>query len=291
MIGALVAATPAERRLLGGGRFKGPTPYVLAIMTFVMVIIATAGLALANAAGLAATGTEQRYSVQIVGGADRQPQAAEALGRIEGISAVRPVDPKAMRAMLERWLGPEGAGDDLPLPALIDVDLAPRASLDDVAKRIEGAISGAQFIAHREALAPLTAALRSLGLLAIGLVVLIAMATAAAVILATRGELVAHRATIEVMHGIGATDDQIARLFQRRIALDSLVGGTAGAVLAGVVLLVVAGAIQGWAEGFGGAVVIGAIDIAILALLPLLVAILATFVARYAVLRSLGERL
>jgi len=291
MIGALVAATPAERRLLGGGRFKGPTPYVLAIMTFVMVIIATAGLALANAAGLAATGTEQRYSVQIVGGSDRQPQAVDSLRSIDGIATIRPVDPKAMRAMLERWLGPEGASDDLPLPALIDVDLADGANPDTVRQQIERTIPGAQFVAHREALAPLTAALRSLGLLAICLVALIALATAAAVILATRGELVAHRSTIEVMHGVGATDDQIARLFQRRIALDSLAGGTAGAVLAGLVLLVVAGAIQGWAEGFGGAVVLGPFDIALLALLPLLVAVLATFVARYAVLRSLGGRL
>ena len=291
MIGALVAATPAERRLLGGGRFKGPAPYVIAIMTFVMVIIATAGLALANAAGLAATGAEQRYSVQIVGGADRQLQAVAALGSIDGIAAVRPVDPKTMRAMLERWLGPDGASEDLPLPALIDVDLASGASPNVIRQQVERVIPDAQFVAHREALAPLTAALRSLGLLAISLVALIALATAAAVILATRGELVAHRATIDIMHGTGATDDQIARLFQRRIALDSLAGGTVGAVLAGLVLLIVAGAIQGWAAGFGGAVVLGPSDIAILALLPILVAVLATFVARHAVLRSLGERL
>lgn len=291
MIGALVAATPAERRLLGAGRFKGPAPYVIAIMTFVMMIIATAGLALANAANLAATGTEQRYSVQVVGGSDRQAGAAAALRAIDGIAAVRPVDPKEMRAMLERWLGPQGASEDLPLPALIDVDLAAGAAPVEVRQQIARAVPGAQFVAHREALAPLTAALRSLGLLATCLVALIALATAAAVILATRGELVAHRATIEVMHGIGATDDQIARLFQRRIALDALAGGTAGAVLAGLVLLVVAGAIQGWAEGFGGAVILGPSDIGLLALLPILIAVLATFVARHAVLRSLGERL
>ena len=39
-----------------------------------------------------------------------------------------------------------------------------------------------------------------------GLVLLIAVATAAAVVLAARGALDNHRATIEVMHGIGATD-------------------------------------------------------------------------------------
>ena len=133
-----------------------------------------------------------------------------------------------MRATLERWLGPEGAAADLPLPALVDVDLAPQASPQSVERAVERAVAGAQFIAHREALAPLTAALRSLGLLAVLLVLLIAAATAAAVVLATRGALDAQRATIDVMHGIGATDEQVARLFQRRIALDALAGGTVG---------------------------------------------------------------
>ena len=34
-----VAASPAERRLLPGGRLQGPTPYVIAIMMFVMVVM------------------------------------------------------------------------------------------------------------------------------------------------------------------------------------------------------------------------------------------------------------
>ena len=40
--------------------------------------------------------------------------------------------------------------------------------------------------------------------------------------LAARGALDTNRSTIDVMHGIGATDDQIARLFQRRLALGQL---------------------------------------------------------------------
>ena len=61
-----------------------------------------------------------------------------------------------------------------------------------------------------------------------------ALATAAAVVLATRSALAAQRSTIEVMHGIGATDQQVTRLFQRRIAIDALIGGVAGATLAGL---------------------------------------------------------
>ena len=60
---------PPERRLLPGGRLQGPTPFVIAIMMFVMMIVAAAGLALANAAEHRRAGVENRYSVQIADGA------------------------------------------------------------------------------------------------------------------------------------------------------------------------------------------------------------------------------
>ena len=59
-------------------------------------------------------------------------------------------------------------------------------------------------------------------------------ATAATVVLAARAALDTHRGTIEILHLMGATDVQVARLFQRRIALDALFGGLVGFILAGV---------------------------------------------------------
>ena len=236
-----VNATPAERRLLPGGRMQGPTPWVIAIMMFVMVVIAAAGLALANAAGLVSRGIEDRYSVQIANGAAKAPLAVQALKGAPGVVAVRPVPESELRQTLERWLGPEGAKADLPLPALIDVNLKPGASPNAVAKRVESAVPGARFVAHSATLAPMLRAIRSLTWVAFAIVLLIALATAAAVVLAARSALAANRPTIEVMHGIGATDDQVARLFQRRIAIDSLSGGIAGAASAGLVLLIIAG--------------------------------------------------
>ena len=45
-------ASPHERRLLGGPPLRGPTPWVIAIMSFTILIIAASGLALANSASL-----------------------------------------------------------------------------------------------------------------------------------------------------------------------------------------------------------------------------------------------
>ena len=286
-----VAASPAERRLLPGGRLQGPTPYVIAIMMFIMVVIAAAGLSLANAAAMVAKGVENRYSVQIANGAALAPRAGAALKDAPGVAAVRPVPEAEMRDTLERWLGPAGAQADLPLPALIDVDLKPGASPQAIAARVEQAVPGARFVAHSAMLGPMLRALRSLTWLAFALVVLIAIATAAAVVLAARGALDTNRATIEVMHGVGATDDQIARLFQRKIALDSLTGGLAGAGAAGIILLLIAGGRAVWFDDLAGGPLLDAGDLLFLAALPLIGAAVATVVARLAVLRALRESL
>ena len=73
MLGWLNPPAP-ERRLLPGGRLQGPTPYVIAIMMFVTIIVAAAGLALANAADIVAAGVENRYSIQIADGARAAPR-------------------------------------------------------------------------------------------------------------------------------------------------------------------------------------------------------------------------
>ena len=286
-----LAASPAERRLLPGGRMQGPTPYVIAIMMFVMVVIAAAGLALANTAATVASGVENRFSVQIADGAGRAPLVRQALDGAPGVTAVRPVPETDMRRTLERWLGPAGAEADLPLPALIDVDLKPGADPKAIAARVEQAVPGARFVAHTAMLGPMLRALKSLTWLAFALVLLTGAATAAAVVLAARGALDTNRSTIEVMHGVGATDLQVARLFQRRIALDSLAGGLAGATAAGLVLLLVAGGRAVWVDDFAGGPLLTVRDILLLAALPLIGAALATMVARAAVLRALRANL
>ena len=113
---------------------------------------------------------------------------------------------------------------------------------------------------------PLIGLVSGLGWTALGLVLLIGLATAAAVVLATRAAFSANRETIRILHGIGATDEQVTGLFQRRIAIDSLVGGAAG-TLAAIALLVVlsAGGLGGLEELAGGAL-LSLSDVALLLL-------------------------
>jgi cell division transport system permease protein len=282
--------SPAERRLLGAGGLRGATPWVIAIMTFTIVIVGAAGLALANTAALVARDAERRYSVQVPDGGRNLARVMQAVRSAPGVEGAEAIPEAAMRETLEGWLGPAAASADLPVPALINFDLRPGSSLRDVERRVTAAAPGATVAAHRSSLGPLLRSLRELQWLALGLVVLLAAAAGAAVVLAARGALDTHRSTIDVMHGVGATDLQVAHLFQRRIAIGALIGSTAGAAGAGLVLLLLfAGA--SYAGDLTGGAGLTALDLLLLLLLPLALTVLATWVARTAVLAALRQAL
>jgi cell division transport system permease protein len=259
-------------------------------MSFSIMIIAATGLALANTAGSLTRAVEARYAVEIPNGASDLDSLAAALRSAPGVTSVEAVPESEMRRTLERWLGPAAQSADLPVPALVNFDVKPGLALAPIERRVRAIAPGAQISAHADRVGPLLRSMRALQWLAFGLVLLLSAAAAAAVVLAARGALDTHRSTIEVMHGIGATDLQLTHLFQRKIALDALLGSLVGAAAGSLVLLLLASG-----ASFAGALVGGAtlapLDLVALLLLPLVLTALATWVGRMAVLAALRETL
>ena len=287
---AWFTASVPDRRLLSDGRRRGPTLYVIAIMTFAMIIVAAAGLALANVSGIVARGVESRYAIQLTDSA-ALPRALAAIKAIPGIASAEPVPEAEMRQTLERWLGPGGLGAELPVPALINVELAPNADSAAIGRRVEQVAPGARFVAHQQVVRPLLKSLRVLQWLALALVVLMAAATSAVVVLATRGAFDTHRSTIDVMHGLGATDEQVTNLFQRKIAVDALIGAAAGGVAAALALIVLGGGASALAGDLASGPPLVGTDFLIIALLPVAAVLLAALVARSAVMAALRQSL
>ena len=284
------SASEAESRLLPGGTFRTPTPYVIAIMTFAMMVVAAAGLALANAAGVVAGAVEHRYVLQLPdGGGGKLDAAVRAARGVPGVTAVEPVPEERMRKTLERWVGPGGLGNELPVPAIIHLEVAAGTAPAAVGAALERAVPQARFIAEKSTVGPLLRSLQALRWLAVALVLLMAAATSACVVLAARGALDTHRPTIDIMHGIGATDTQVAKLFQRKIALDAVAGAAAGAMAAALILLLVGGGGAALAGELTASAPLHAVDFLLLALLPVAVVTLATLVARAAVLGALRK--
>jgi cell division transport system permease protein len=195
-----------------------------------------------------------------------------------------------MRRTLRRWLGSAADSADLPVPALVNFDTRPGADIGAIGRRVQAIAPAARISAHRDRVAPLLTSMRAVQWIAFGLVVLLSAAAAAAVVLAARGALDTHRFTIEVMHGIGATDLQVTHLFQRKIAIDAFVGSLGGAAAGALVLLLLASGASFVGQLMGGATLSG-LDFVVLLLLPLALTALATWVARMAVIRALRETL
>lgn len=293
-----LSARAAERRLLAEGRLAGPMPWVIAIMMFLTVLAAAGGMALGYAARDVTAGIGERITVQIVeANPDLRDEQAERVvslfRRYSGATAVRRVPAAEIDALLEPWIGPGGSEEGIPVPALVDVDLTPQAHgrLDAIGEAVARIAPDARIDDHAQFLAPLAGLIASLTWLAAALVLLTAGATAAAVILAVRSALNIHRGTIEVLHLMGATDVQIARLFQRRIALDALVGGSIGFLAAAIVLLLL-----GQRIGAVGSELLGSVTLPwpawlALFLLPLSGVLVATLVARLTVLGALKRML
>lgn len=284
------ASAPAERRLLPEGRAAGPMPWVIAIMVFLTVLAAASGLALASAAQGLGDQIAGRVTIQIVD-ADRAARDAQAgaatraVRVLPGVARVQTVSDEEIAKLLEPWLG--SGGLSVPAPALIDVDLADPAALSRLKAAVKQVAPSARIDSHAQWLAPLRDLIGALRWLAITLVVLMGIATAACVVLAARAALNTHRETIDVLHLLGATDIQIARLFQRRIALDALFGGGLGFVMGALVLALIGTRIGALGSDMAGSVRFGPGGWLALTAVPLGGALLATAAARLTVERAL----
>ena len=288
----------ADRRVLPEGRLSGPMPWVIAIMMFLTVLAAAAGLGLGGAAASLGADIGNRITVQIVepNPDRRETEARRALAELErfpGVERIRRLTDAEIADLLEPWLGPGGLEGDLPVPAMIDAELSPGAyaQLDGLRAALAAAAPSARVDDNAQWLAPLAGLLGSLKWLAAALVLLMIAATAATVVLAARAALDTHRATIEVLHLMGATDRQVARLFQRRIALDALFGGIVGFAAAAAVLLLIGNRVSALGSDLLGSAALPPLTWALLIALPVFGVVLAMLVARATILRALGRML
>lgn len=284
-------------RIVPHARLAGPMPWVIAIMIALTVIAAGAGLALRNLADNAKAEIAGGLTVQIVEGApaerERQTEVAVALlSNREDVASVQRVPDHELEALLEPWLGQQGVAEEdaIPMPALIDVRLAgpvtPRR-LEELRASLVAAVPSARIDAQARWLEPVFDAVASLQWLAAGLIVLLAATSAAAVWLAARSALGSNRETIEIVHLLGGTDRQIARIFQRSIAFDAALGGIVGLTL-GLAAMALLG--RQFAELGSGMVAgggLGPSGWALLVAIPLVGVVLAVLTARITVLAAL----
>lgn len=288
-----------EAKLIPDGRFSGAMPWVMAIMIFLALLAAAAALTLADAARDGRSELSRQATAQLL---ESDPQArsvgqqrlAARLRGTAGIVSVRPVPDREARALLEPWLGDSADAAGIPVPALIDVEFAAAPSpqrLDRLRRELSREFGDVRIDGNAQWLEPWFALMRTLLAMAAGIVLLLLLATAATVALAVRGALNTHKGTIEIMHMMGATDLQAARLFQRRMALDSLFGGAIGFGAATAMLLLLGDRFSEIEPGLLAGAGVPLYGWLLLLLIPLAVTALSMAMARWTVLSTLKKML
>lgn len=293
-------ANAGDTPLISQSRLAGPMPWVIAIMVALTVIATAGGLALRNVAHVTTVELSGGITVQIVEARpeERARQASAALAQLQrtaGVAAPRLVPAAEIDALVEPWLGKGLTGENaIPIPALIDARMTGKVTtsrLQHLQQKLREVAPAARVDAQAGWLEPAYDAIRSLQWLALALVVLLAFAMAAAVLLAARNALGANRSTIEIVHFLGGTDEQIANIFQRSVGADAVAGGIAGfAFAAGAIWLLgqhFAALGAGMVEG--GTLVFT--DWLVLVMVPLAATILAMGTARFSVMQALRKML
>lgn len=224
-------------------------PWIIGVMVYLAAVILAGAMLLAGIAAdwndeLSASFTVQIPPAEGDAGSDVDLQveaAAAALRGTPGVENVLVIPIEVTAQSLKPWLGPNLSAQDLPLPRVIDVRLDPAATidLDALAKLLGETVPGATLDNHDYWRSQIVSLVHGLEALATVLIALIAFSAVAAVIFATRSGVAVHRDVIEVLHLIGATDDFVARQFQREAFRTTFLGSLIGSVFAVLTIVII----------------------------------------------------
>lgn len=256
---------------------------VVAIMTF-LASVTTGGVVLVRAA-ISDWQAEvaREVTIQVRPGAGRNmdadvARAAEIARGFAGIAEVRPYSKDESARLLEPWLGTGVAFEDLPVPRLILVRLAPDPAPDlaQLRKLLPEQVPAASLDDHRGFVDRMRTMGRAAFLAGLAVLALVLTATMLSVMFATRGAIATNRPVVEVLHLIGATNGYIAKHFERRFLGLGLKGGLIGggaAITLFILMELASRRLLGTATGDQFAALFGSFSIGVLGYIAVVVQI------------------
>ncbi|MDB5735626.1 MAG: hypothetical protein JWN16_2263 [Alphaproteobacteria bacterium] len=231
-------------------RDKGAAPldFVIAVMAFLAALALGASLVADRAAQGWQSGLSDRITVQIMppeagdarAGLETETKAALALlNAAPGIAHATLLSDAEINALVEPWIGKDGAVSGIPLPRLIDASVTPGAQIDAaaLAAQLKQAAPHATLDDHRRWIARLKGLADAVRWSAYAILLLIAGATAAAVSFATRAGLDAHHEMVALLHQMGALPGFIARAVEWHYFISALFAAALGTLFAALFFL------------------------------------------------------
>ena len=217
---------------------------VVAIMCFLACLTAGAVWMIKESADAWLKDIASEVTVQVSpkDKADTEKSVAEVVTFLEkqpGIHAAKPLTLAASAELLEPWLGSSDALKSLPVPRLIaiEIDRIEPPNLVEINTALTRDFQGVTLDDHRRWQQQIRAVTGSFALGGLAILALVAAATMAIIVSATKSAMASNREIVEVLHFVGATDKFISREFEKHFLRLGIKAGVVGAVLAMVVFL------------------------------------------------------
>ncbi len=272
---------------------RTPLLAVMGIMTYLAALALIGAVILHRATASWSSELAGAVTVQIKPDPGLAPEAQreaalKVLRAYPGVTEARPLENDDLKKLIEPWLGRGVDLGDLPVPQLIDVRLEARRAVDLTAleARLTANVPGAVLDDHRSWNDRLMRLSRQVSGIGVAVLMLIAFATVAIVIFATRAGLRANNETVEVLHLVGARDGFIAQAFERHFLWVGLRAGSLGVLMAALTLTAIAITLPR-GDFFLPNLSLSWSDPVVLLLVPMIASLVAMLTARLTVLNVL----
>jgi cell division transport system permease protein len=162
------------------------------------------------------------------GGGKRIAAVLAVLGKASGVSEVHVLSAAEIAALLKPWLGADAGQLAVPVPAVISASWSGEGAPDGLAGAVAAVAPGSLVETGARWAARVAALTGSLQAAAVSVLLIVAVVAAAVISVATRAGLAQRREAIEIIHGLGALDGDIAGRFASRATLLAAIGGVIG---------------------------------------------------------------
>jgi len=213
-------------------------PVLVGAMSFLAALAIAGTLAAAVLAAHWQGGAAGELTIQVpnpeapAGGATREAAVLGVLLTSPGVTNPQLLGQAQVDRLLAPWLGPDVAALALPIPAVITAGWQGPGTPDALGAALSSAAPGTLLstgAAWAARVATLTASLQACAAVVL---IIVAFIATCMVSLATRSGLAQRREAIEIIHGLGALDSDIAGRFAGRAATLAVTGAVIGTLLA-----------------------------------------------------------
>jgi len=269
-------------------------PWVMAVMVYLSALSLIGGLVLQKGFKDWAGSLNNRITIQIT---ENDParkenitaEVIEILTPMPGILTITRLDNSQINELLEPWLGVGNVTSDLPVPVMIDVEIDQTLALDlrAIQSSLHQISANIHLDDHQQWLGNFMKLMAMIEYTALGILILVVLATICIVIFGTKAGMAEHRDTIRIMHLMGAHDQMIAGAYQSRFMGYGFKGGLIGLVLALLTIFGLTNLLQDVARDLVEIPQTPLLEMSLLLLIPFLAAFITMITARITVMKEL----